>query len=205
MMKTSKPLLLLAVAMFFAMAANAQFKAGDKAVDFSLPGIDGKNVSLADYNDVKGIILVFTCNTCPVAIKYEDRIVALHNKFAAKGYPVVAINPNDLAQKPDDSLEAMKKRAKDKGFSFAYLRDDSQEITKIYGAQRTPEVYVLQKKGSEFVVAYSGAIDNNADDASSATKFYVQEAIASLLNSGKPELTETRAVGCSIKWKASVN
>jgi peroxiredoxin len=204
-MRTIKAITLIAMAMFIGVAANAQFKAGDKAIDFKLPGIDGKMVSLADYKDVKGIILVFTCNTCPVAIKYEDRIVALHKNFAGKGFPVVAINPNDLGQKPDDSLEEMKKRAKDKGFTFAYLRDDSQETTKAYGAQRTPEVYLLQKKGNEFEVAYTGAIDNNSDNAAAADKFYLEDAINALLKSGEPALTETRAVGCSIKWKTVMN
>lgn len=181
--------------------AVAQLKAGSSAPDFSLPGIDGKTITLSKLNDVKGVILIFSCNTCPFAVKYEDRINELHGKYASKGFPVVMINPNDLSQKPDDSMEAMKKRAKDKKFGFAYLRDDSQAVAKAYGAQRTPEVFLLVKAAEGFKVAYTGTIDNNVDNPSAANKFYVQDAVNAVLSGKEPLVAETKAVGCTIKWK----
>ena len=94
------------------------YKIGDVAEDFSLKNIDGKMVSLSDYKNAKGFIVTFTCNTCPYAVAYEDRIIALDKKYATKGYPVIAIMPNNIAVKPDDNLDAMKQRAKEKGFTF---------------------------------------------------------------------------------------
>ena len=102
------------------------FDVGDKASDFSLKNIDGEMVSLADYKDVNGFIVVFTCNHCPYAVMYEDRIVALDKKYKSQGYPVIAINPNDPSVKPADSFENMKVRAKEKGFTFPYLMDEGQ-------------------------------------------------------------------------------
>ena len=104
------------------------YKVGDIATDFSLPNIDGKMVSLSDFKKAKGFIVIFTCNTCPYAVAYEDRIVALDKKYAEKGYPVVAIMPNNPEVKPGDDMDAMKVRAKEKGFTFPYLMDKGQKI-----------------------------------------------------------------------------
>ncbi len=177
---------------------TAGLNVGDKASDFSLKNVDGNMVSLSDYDDAKGYIVIFTCNTCPYAIAYEDRIIELHEKYASQGYPVIAINPNDSNAKPDDSFESMKERAKDKDFPFPYVMDESQEVAKTYGASRTPHVYLLDKS---LTVKYIGAIDNNYKDASSADEKYVEEAIAALENGEKIETDFTKAVGCTIKWK----
>jgi peroxiredoxin len=143
---------------------------------------------------------VFTCNHCPFAKAYEDRIIALHNKYAAKGYPVVAINPNDKDLEPSDSYENMQKRAKEKKYPFAYLYDETQEIARTYGAMRTPHVYLLDKS---MTVRYIGAIDDNSEDASAVKEKYLENAVDALL-AGKPVPTaETKAIGCGIKWKKS--
>ncbi|MEP5612121.1 MAG: thioredoxin family protein [Cyclobacteriaceae bacterium] len=176
---------------------------GDYAIDFKLPNIDGKQVSLSDYNDAKGFIVIFTCNTCPYAQAYESRIVDLDKKYASKGFPVIAINPNDLSQQPDDSMEKMKTRAASKGFTFPYLRDDSQEVTKAYGATKTPHVYLLNKEASnKYKVEFIGAIDDSPRDASDVSQRYVESAIDALLTGSKPNVTEKRAIGCTIKWKS---
>jgi peroxiredoxin len=121
--------------------------------------------------------------------------------YKSKGYPVIAINPNDTAQYPDDGMEAMKVRAAEKGFTFPYLRDETQEIALAYGAEKTPHVYVLQKITGTFMAKYVGAIDNNPKDANAVTDTYVQRAVNELLE-GKPvSLTSTKAIGCGIKWK----
>ena len=174
------------------------YKVGDIATDFRLKNIDGKMVSLADYPDAKGYIVIFTCNSCPYAVMYEDRINELHNNFAPKGYPVIAINPNDADIKPADSYKNMQKRAKEKRFVFPYVYDDKQELFPVYGATKTPHVFLLNNKK---VVEYIGAIDDNAQDASAVSQKYVENAIASLERGEKPNPATTRAVGCSIKYK----
>src|SRR5580692_9460109 len=114
------------------------YNVGDKAMDFKLKNVDGKMVSLSDYKDAKGFIVVFTCNHCPYAKAYEDRINALNVKYASKGYPVIAINPTDASQIESDSYANMQQRAKDKNFSFPYLVDETEDVAHAYGATRTP-------------------------------------------------------------------
>lgn len=179
--------------------AVAGYKVGDIADDFKLLNIDGKMVSLADYKDAKGYIVTFTCNTCPYAVGYEDRIIALNNKYAALGYPVIAIMPNNPDVQPGDSMEKMKERAKSKGFTFPYLLDKGQTVYPKYGATKTPHVYVLQKTSKGNVVKYIGAIDDNYQDASAVKTKYVENAVNALLNGKDVPQKETKAIGCTIK------
>jgi peroxiredoxin len=194
--------LLLAVTLSTLTAiAQGGYKVGDKAIDFKLKNIDGKAVSMADYGAAKGFIVVFTCNHCPFSIKYEDRINALAKKYQGQGYQLIAVNPNDSVQYPSDSYAAMQTRAKEKGFVFPYLLDDTQAIAKTYGATKTPHVFVLQKEKGDLVVKYIGAIDDNTDDAAAVKTKYVEQAIDEL-NAGKAVTTATtKAIGCGIKWK----
>ena len=137
------------------LTAQAQgYKPGDVATDFKLKNVDGKMVSLADYKKAKGFIVIFTCNHCPFAKAYEERIVALDKKYAPKGYPVIAINPNDPALYAEDSYDNMKVRAKEKGFTFPYLFDEGQTVFPQYGATKTPHVFILQKEGAKNMVRY---------------------------------------------------
>lgn len=175
------------------------YKIGDVAEDFSLKNIDGNMVSLSDYKDAKGFIVVFTCNTCPYAIMYEDRIIALNNKYASKGFPVIAIMPNNTSIKPGDSFDAMKQRAKEKGFTFPYLIDEKQEVYPKFGATKTPHVFVLQKGDGANIVEYIGAIDDNYKDASVVKTKYVENAVDAMLKGEDIKQTETKAIGCSIK------
>jgi peroxiredoxin len=175
------------------------YKIGDVAEDFSLKNIDGKMVSLSDYKDAKGYIVTFTCNTCPYAVMYEDRIIELNNKYAAKGYPVIAIMPNNVNVQPGDALPEMKKRAQEKGFNFPYLIDAKQSVYPKYGATKTPHMFVLQKTKKGNVVKYIGAIDDNYKDASAVTTKYVEEAVDALIAGKEVKETETKAIGCSIK------
>lgn len=121
--------------------------------------------------------------------------------YAAKGYPVIAINPNDAEKQPEDSFENMQKRAREKGFPFPYLQDESQEITRTYGATRTPHVYLLNKSREGYRVEYIGAIDINHKDADLADKKYVREALDQLIAGMKPKTNFTKAIGCTIKWR----
>ena len=188
--------LLMGVLMSFTNPTG--YKVGDKATDFKLKSVDNKMYSMADYKDAKGFIVVFTCNHCPFAVKYEDRIIDLAKKYKSKGYILLAINPNDPAAQPEDSFELMQKRAKEKKFTFPYLFDEGQKIYPQYGATKTPHVFLLDKN---LVVKYIGAIDDNVEDASQVKEKYLENAIAALEKGEEPTPNTTKAIGCSIKVK----
>lgn len=201
-MKTIKilvALVVLAAATAFTTTPDKGYKVGDTASDFSLKNVDGKMVSLADYSKAKGFIIIFTCNSCPYSVANEDRIIALDKKYKSKGYPVIAINPNDPVVQPRDGFDRMKIRAKEKGFTFPYLFDEDQEVYPMYGATRTPHVYILNKDDGKLIVEYIGAIDDSSRDESGVSKKYVESAVDALIAGKKPSETYTRAIGCSIK------
>lgn len=182
-------------------AAVKGYEVGDEAADFKLKNIDGKMVSLSDFKAAKGFIVVFTCNHCPYAKKYEDRIVELDKKYKDQGYPVIAINPNDPNVQPEDGYKQMIDRAKQKGFTFPYLVDEGQKIYPQYGATKTPHVFVLQKENGKNIVKYIGAIDNNYDNPNDVTEYYAQDAVNALIKGEPVKMTKTVAIGCTIKVK----
>lgn len=188
--------LLMGVLMSFTNPTG--YKVGDKATDFKLKSVDNKMYSMADYKDAKGFVVVFTCNHCPFAVKYEDRIIDFAKKYKSKGYVLLAINPNDPSAQPEDSFELMQKRAKEKKFTFPYLFDEGQKIYPQYGATKTPHVFLLDKN---LVVKYIGAIDDNVEDASQVKEKYLENAIAALENGEEPTPNTTKAIGCTIKVK----
>ncbi|MCX7930617.1 MAG: thioredoxin family protein [Chlorobi bacterium] len=191
----------VAVLMSVAMFAQG-YRAGDVVEDFSLPSTKGGNVSLASLGTVHGAIVVFTCNHCPYAKKYEDRIIALHDDYTPEGYPVVAINPNDPSQVPEDSFEKMIERSQEKNYPFHYLFDETQQVARRFGATRTPHVFLLhQESDGKFRVAYIGAIDDSPDDPKAVEHEYVRNAIEALKVGSKIDPTFTKAVGCTIKWR----
>ena len=181
----------------------AGYDVGDYATDFSLKNVDGKMVSMADFQDAKGFIVSFTCNTCPYSVMYEQRIIDLNKKYASKGYPVIAINPNDPKQNPGDSFDKMVEIANEKNYPFPYLIDESQDVTRNFGATNTPHMYIIQKANAKYKVVYIGTIDNNPKVSEKATKHYIDDAIEAILSGQNIEVAKTKAVGCSIKWKSS--
>lgn len=204
-METIKKMGLLALVLMlgaFTVKSDALaegYDIGDMATDFSLKNVDGTMVSLSDYEDAKGFLIVFTCNTCPYAVKYEDRIIALDTKYKPKGVPVIAINPNNPSLKPGDSFSKMQVRAKEKGFTFPYLLDDGQLIFPQYGATKTPHVYLLEKTDNGNIVRYIGAIDDNYQDAAKVEEKFVENAVDAMLSGKEIEVTKTKAIGCGIK------
>lgn len=198
----SKFLLVSSIAAFIALTAFVSppngYKIGDQAADFSLKGVDGKMHSLSEIKNAKGYIVIFTCNHCPYAKMYEDRIIALHKKYSKLGYPVIAINPNDPEVVPEDSFEEMKTRSKEKNFGFNYLIDEKQTVFPQYGATKTPHVFLLDKNK---VVRYIGAIDDNAQSSAEVKKKYLELAIEAIDKGKKPNPETTKALGCSIKTK----
>lgn len=133
---------------------DAGYEVGDMAADFSLKNVDGTMVSLSDFDSAKGFLVIFTCNTCPYAQAYEDRIIALDAKYKPQGVPVIAINPNNPSAKPGDSFAKMKERAAEKGFTFPYLFDEGQKIYPQYGATRTPHVFCWKKRFRKYGKIY---------------------------------------------------
>ncbi len=172
---------------------------GDIATDFRLKNIDDSMVSLRDFPDADGYIVIFTCNHCPYSVAYEDRIIALDKEFKTQGYPVIAINPNNPESYAEDSFENMKKRAGEKGFTFPYLFDAGQKIYPQYGATKTPHVYLLKKEEGNNVVKYIGAIDDNHKDANAIKNDYLRDAVNALIANEPIKQTKTVAIGCSIK------
>lgn len=179
---------------------------GSKAPPFSLPGVDDKTHSLHDYADAKIVVIVFTCNHCPTAQAYEERLIQYTNNYKSKGVQFVMISPNDdKAVRLDelgytdlnDSLEDMKLRAKDKNFPFPYLYDgEHQTVTMKYGAAATPQAYVFDENR---ILRYRGAVDNS-DNPSKTDKHFMTDAIDALVDGNEVIVTETKPFGCSIKW-----
>lgn len=200
MMRTTTAALVLYLIVLAAVPAgefNKKVNIGDPAPAWTdLPATDGKTYSLADFKDKDAVVLLFTCNSCPVAVAYEDRVIAFAKKHAGEKSPValVAVNVN---LHEDDRLPKMRERAKDRGFTFPYLFDESQRIAREYGAMFTPEVFVLDKGRT---IAYMGAIDDKAPpNAAKAT--YLDDAVSAVLKGEKPPKVETLAAsGCRIKF-----
>ncbi len=192
------PLLISMVLLFSNSTEKSDYVVGDQAEDFSLKNVDGKLVSLSDYKNVLGYIVVFTCNHCPYAQLYEQRIMDLHKKYASRGFPLIAINPNSPAVVWEDSYEEMQKRAKAHKYGFPYLFDEDQSVYPRFGATRTPHVFLLD---SARVVRYIGAIDDNAESQRDIKHHWVEDAIDAMMRGEQPTPDYTRAVGCTIKKK----
>ena len=203
---------LLTLCLFFSIAALAvdenpiTLKIGEKAPAFNLKGIDGKQYTLTSFKDSKFLVLVFTCNHCPTAQAYEDKLITFQNKYKSKGVRLVAINPNsDKSVRFDelgfsdlnDSYPEMKIRAKDKKYNFTYLYDgDLQAAAKAYGPSTTPQVFVFDQKR---ILQYVGRIDND-EHLGKATVFDLDAAVNQLIAAKPVEVSSTKTFGCSVKW-----
>ncbi len=199
-MKTIVALLFI---VFFSLSfatLKSGYDIGDSVGDFTLKNIDGKMISLSSFQANKGLIVIFDCNTCPVSKAYNSRILALGKKYE-KTFPVVAINSNDPEQSAGDSFEEMISYAKDHGYAFPYLQDETQQVAKTFGATNTPHVFILSKLGNEYKVVYIGTIDDNTRSASKVSKKYVEQAVDALLTGKLIPTSKTKAIGCGIKWK----
>lgn len=176
----------------------ANLSPGDEAVPFGLPGVDDRRHALADYADKEAIAVVFTCNHCPYARAWEDRLIDIQADYADRGVQLVAISANDANKYPADSLPRMKERSEEKGFNFPYLYDESQEVARAYGAERTPEIFLFDKGGT---LRYHGTVDDNYDDPAAVRNYYFRDALEAVLEGRHPLTAETVPVGCTIKWK----
>lgn len=169
-----------------------------KAPDFSLPGIDGKTYSLADFKNKKALVIIFMCNHCPYVQAVWGRLVALQNEFSGRGVQFVGINVNDPTQYPEDSFEKMKEYAEKRNQNFPYLQDASQKTAKDYNAVCTPDIFVYDENRK---LVYHGRVDDNWQEPEKIAKRELAEALEALLKGKKPSQEQNPSMGCSIKWK----
>ncbi len=202
-MKNLILLIVVGIAMLAARPITGGYDVGDSVSDFKLKNVDGKMISLADFKQAKGFIIIFDCNTCPMSRAYNSRIIALNKKFASHGFPVVLINPNSAEVVAEESFDEMKAYAKEHGYDFPYLYDESQEVVRKFNPTNTPHTFVLNKTANGLKVVYIGAIDSNSRDGSKADRHFVEDAVNDLLAGKAVTTPKTRAIGCSIKWKNS--
>ena len=167
------------------------------APSFILPGTDGKSYSLDSFKQFRLLAVIFSCNHCPYVKAYEERIVAIQKEYGPKGVQLVLINSNDAATYPDDSFPEMKKRAASQGYNFPYLRDESQQIARAYGAERTPHIFLFDERRR---LRYTGRIDDNWQDSKAVKSRDFRNALEALLAGAEPP-ANTPAIGCTIKWK----
>ena len=168
-----------------------------EAPPFDLPGVDGQQHSLDDYADTPVLAVVWSCNHCPYVQAWEGRMIELQREYGDRGFGLVAVNSNDAENYPEDSFDAMKGRAEQRGFNFDYLYDEDQSVLDAYGAERTPEVFLFD---AERRLVYHGAIDDSREEGQ-VTQRYLRDAIEAVLAGEEPPVSETPPVGCSVKRK----
>jgi peroxiredoxin len=187
---------------------------GQKAPDFDLPGVDGKRYTLQNFKDAKLLVVVFSCNHCPYVIGSEDRMIRFYNDYQPKGVAMVAINSNETQNHPGDSFENMVKRAKERGFKWPYLRDETQDVARAYGALRTPHYFVYTQEDcgaggahptGRWLLRYTGRMDDNPRNPGKETTHELRDAVDALLAGKKPPVELTNPIGCNVKWKGKEN
>jgi peroxiredoxin len=200
-MKHKKYCSIILIALSFISNTSIAQKTNLNLVDFKLKNVDGNIVSLINYPNAKGFIVVFTCNHCPFAKLYPPRLNELNNKYKPLGVPLIAISSTDTMMYEEDTYPNMVTKAKEEQFNFPYLFDEMQEVAKNFKAQKTPHAFVIWKENKKWVVEYNGAIDDNGMEAKLVSQQYVADAVNALL-SGKRILTkETKSIGCQIAFR----
>lgn len=197
---------LFAAPLILAAAASAAFAGGPLAIGASMPstdvkmkGVDGTEKTLAQMKKANGTLVVFTCNHCPFAKAWEERIVALGNTYSEKGIGVVAVNSNDPKVAADDGYEGMQTRAKERGMQFPYVVDATSNVARAFGATRTPEAFLFDKDGK---LVYHGTIDDNGEEPSKVEKFYLKDALEAVASGKEVAVKETKSIGCGIKFRS---
>lgn len=184
-----------------ALTYSEKIPLGAPAPEFALPGVDGRIWRLADFTGSKALVVIFMCNHCPYVKAVQGRINTIARKYAAKGVALVGINSNDATRYPDDSFEAMKQVMREKGYVFPYLFDETQDVARAYDAVCTPDIYVFSPKGTDYLLAYHGRIDDNWKDEAAVTRRDLEDALEAILAGGAPAAEQIPSMGCSIKWK----
>jgi peroxiredoxin len=178
----------------------ANLHSGDRLIDFTLPATDGNTYNASQVlSRAKALIVTFTCNHCPYARAWEDRLNQIVHDYDARGVHMLAISSNDVVRYPADNMENMAKRALEKHFVFPYLFDESQNVAHAYGAERTPELFIFDADGQ---LRYHGAPDDNYEDEQAVKQHYARAALDAIVADKEVATSETKPVGCTIKWKA---
>jgi peroxiredoxin len=187
--------------LLFCKPALAQDVLSTDSLNFSLVNVDGQLVALSQFPDAKGFMLVFTCNHCPFAKLYPERLNDLNHKYLSKGVPLIAVSSTDSVQYEEDGFVQMVKYSKKEKFSFPYLYDRKQQIAKSYRAQKTPHAFLVWKENGHLKIVYEGAIDDNGMHPSEVKQAYLSAAVDNML-AGKPvEIPHTKSVGCQIYFR----
>lgn len=181
-----------------ALTYSTEVKLGSAAIDFSLPGTDGKTYSLDSFKSAKILVNVFTCNHCPYAQAIWPRLIDFQARYAARGVQLVGINPNDADKYPDDHPDQMKKKVKELGVNFPYLFDKTQSIARAYDAQCTPDLYVYD---NDRKLRYHGRLDDNWQEPKNVKRRDLQDAVEAILAGRSLPEKQIPSMGCSIKWK----
>ena len=190
---------------FSIVLITQSFAQNDTAsLDFYLKNIDGNSVSLNDFPNAKGFIIIFTCNHCPFAKLYPKRLNKLNKKYHHKGFPLLAISSTDTLLYAEDTYDNMVIKANKEKFTFPYLYDSAQSVAKLYKAERTPQAFVLFKEKNNWVIKYNGAIDDNGAEPKKVKVDYVSDAVEALLKNQKVLITETKSIGCKIMFRNQV-
>jgi peroxiredoxin len=176
---------------------------GQPAPDFNLPGVDGKHHSRSALAGCRVLVVAFSCNHCPYVVGSEDRMIRFALTYAPKGVAFVAINSNETENHPTDSLEHMVQRAREKNFPFPYLRDETQEVARAYGALRTPHYFVFDKpqSGTQWRLRYTGRMDDNPRVPGAEKTRELADAVDAILAGRRPPVEVTNPIGCNVKWK----
>jgi len=200
-MKTQKTLsiILIAIAIFFTNSFTP--KTNKELVDFKLKNVDGNMVSLSNFPNAKGFIIIFTCNHCPFAKLYPERLNNLNLKYKELGVPLIAISSTDTIMYEEDTYPNMVIKAKDEHFNFPYLFDEMQTVAKNFKAQKTPHAFVIWKENEKWIVKYNGAIDDNGMEPEKVTESYVANAVDALLKGKNILVKETKSIGCQIAFR----
>lgn len=169
--------------------------------DFNLENVDGKQVSLSNYPDAKGFIIIFTCNHCPFAKLYPQRFNEMNSKYKVLGVPLIAISSTDTISYEEDTFIKMRQKSNKEHFNFPYLFDGTQVVAKDFKAQKTPHAYVIWKVNGNWVVKYNGAIDDNGMDSKKVENHYVSNAVDALLNNKEIKVKDTKSIGCQIYFR----
>jgi peroxiredoxin len=171
---------------------------GQSAPDFNLPGVDGKNYTLASFGNSKLLVVAFWCNHCPYVIGSDDRMKRFVDEYLPRGVAVVAINSNETENHPTDSFQHMVARAAERGYRFPYLRDDTQQVALAYGALRTPHFYLFD---AERKLRYTGRMDDNPRNPGKETTHELRDAVDAVLAGGRPAVELSNPIGCNVKWR----
>ena len=207
-MKRASMILAIAFLIGAAAAARAGESTGGLALGSKVPAavaktkmknVDGKMLSIADAAGKSGTLVVFTCNHCPFAKAWEERIVELGNSYAGKGIGVVLINANDPTMHADDGFDEMQARAKSRAMKIPYVVDDTSAVARAFGASVTPEAFLFDKAGK---LAYHGTIDDNRQEPDKVTARYLKDALDAVVAGKKPAVPDTKGLGCGIKFRS---